>query len=308
MSVYISGIDCRKINFPKTRTDVSMRELMNKYKVFLFDRYGVVKTVNGDIPGALESVRKIQSAGKIIGVASNTGTTSPEQIQEKWQKYGLNIEDKWIITGGKALANYVKEHQLENAPAINLGNEATAQYIRNAGLTILFEELRSGKFFDAEIVVIGADPFKLKDAEIFDYAINALSSKNIPAILLVSDELIPRSFNESGLGAGSTAVLIEELTGKKVINLSKPAVCYFRIIHQTLKETNLLPADALIVGDDLYADILGACNAGFDNLLVDTGISGLIRKGVIKGKVARRQKLLEKIGVRPTYNLKSIVF
>ncbi len=295
---------------PETRTEISMKKLIDRYRVFFIDSYGVLRGRVGEIPGTERTLNEILKQGKIIGIASNTAEAMPEDIRRTWQDKGVALPPELIFTSGMVLGTYIEERKLQNAPALVLGPEESRRYAERAKLKPLPAEEAMTRYREAEVVVICENPSRYSPI-LLDAACSAIFAKSIPAVQTTTDRFVPyfNRVSSAGVSAGvmSTAIIIRELTGKEAEIIGKPAQGMFNMLVEALKKMGYEVEDVLFIGDNLYEDITGAAIAGFDSLLVESGISGAIARGEIKGPIADFDKYLLAQGIRPTYQLPSIL-
>jgi len=91
------------------------------------------------------------------------------------------------------------------------------------------------------------------------------------------------------LDIGAFVAGLEYATGKTATLVGKPAPAMFR---SALADMGLEPADVVMVGDDVYADVGGAQGAGIRGVLVETG--------------KYREELVSRSGVTPDAVIASI--
>jgi ribonucleotide monophosphatase NagD (HAD superfamily) len=75
--------------------------------------------------------------------------------------------------------------------------------------------------------------------------------------------------NGPATAAGPIVAALEYATGKKATVIGKPSPIMFRI---ALKKAACEKVHAVMTGDQLDTDILGANRAGIDSILVRTGV------------------------------------
>jgi len=91
------------------------------------------------------------------------------------------------------------------------------------------------------------------------------------------------------LDVGAYSAALEYATAKEAVVVGKPAAAFFAA---ALADLNARPARAVMVGDDIEADVGGAIAAGLRGILVRTG--------------KYREDTLAASGVRPTEIVDSI--
>jgi 4-nitrophenyl phosphatase len=76
------------------------------------------------------------------------------------------------------------------------------------------------------------------------------------------------------MATGPIVRALEYAAGKKAIEVGKPATLMFKV---ALRDAGCRAREAVMVGDQLDTDILGAVRAGVDAILVKTGVDRDIR-------------------------------
>lgn len=295
---------------PATRRDMPMKELISKHDVLFLDAYGVFRSSQGFYPGAEYTLKEIKRQGKIVGIASNTSGTTPEQNIRSWIDKGLTIDPELNFTAGMVLRECVEGMGLVGAPAIVLGSEVSCQYARRADLTLIPEDEAMQRYNEVKAVII-SENVSFHRNHLADAAANAIFKNNVPLILNTTDRFIPyfhdREPRGVSFGVYATAQTFASLTGAEPIIIGKPGQLIFNRIHDVINGRGISPEKVLFVGDNLFEDIAGAAIAGFHSLLVESGISGAVKRGEIRGLVAQTDKELTESGIRPTYQLPSIL-
>ncbi|MCX5751852.1 MAG: HAD hydrolase-like protein [Candidatus Saganbacteria bacterium] len=294
---------------PPTKRDVSMRDLISQYKVLSLDSYGVLRGRMGAYPGVELTLREILRQGKQIAVASNASAEMPEEIQRNWQGKGVHIPLDLIFTSGQVLALYVAENRLEGSYAICLGNAGTKKYARMAGLRTIPDSNIMKDYRKASVVIVGENPTFFNQKRL-DAAVNAVIASNAHVVQSTTDRMVPYFSEEPrgiSVGVESTAMIIRGYTGVEPVIIGKPAQGMFNMLAAALEARGIPKSAVLFVGDNRYEDIAGATMAGFDCLLVESGISGAIDRGEIRGPIANFEQQLIGTGIHPTYQLPSVL-
>lgn len=220
--------------------------------VFL-DIDGVLMLGDQPIPGGTTTVAKLKSLGINVSYVTNTTRKPRRRIHEELQKLGFHIDEEDVI-----------------CPAI-IAREKIFQMKRP-----------SAALFVADDVLEDFEGLKMTTQRAGAVVMGDLGDKFTPEILdqifkltFTGSELIALQKNrfwrdEMGLrlDLGPYVAAIEYATGRKADVVGKPAPGYFRglIAHYGLQ-----PANALMVGDDIEADIGGAQRIGMKTVLVKTG-------------------------------------
>lgn len=247
--------------------------LLERYELILLDAYGVLLDKQGALPGASELIARLNSEQRPYYLLTNSASRLPETFSSDLHTLGLPVPEERIITSGRLLTPYFTAHQLMGKPCVVLGPENSAEYVRRAGgVVVSWSE-------EAEVAVL-ADQAGFPLLEGINGIINLIvrrldCCKRIELLLCNPDLIYPIASNEVGITAGALAIMIEGIlderypgTGHRFHRLGKPHPPLF---HYAL---NSHPqARAIMIGDQLATDILGAQRSGIDSALVMSGIS-----------------------------------
>ncbi|MFH0882851.1 MAG: TIGR01458 family HAD-type hydrolase [bacterium] len=220
--------------------------------VFL-DIDGVLMLGDQPIPGGTTTVNKLLSLGIKVSYVTNTTRKPRRKIYEELQKLGFHLDENDVI-----------------CPAI-IARE-----------TILQMKRPSVALFVADEILEDFEGLKITTQRAGAVIMGDLGDKFTPEILdqifkltFTGSELIALQKNrfwrdEIGLrlDLGPYVAAIEYATGKKADVVGKPAPGFFRGL---LTRYHIRPENALMVGDDIEADILGAQRLGMKTAQVKTG-------------------------------------
>jgi len=216
----------------------------------LFDLSGVLYTDDDPIPSALQAIDRITASGMPVRYITNTTRSPSASILKKLEKMGFAIRKDEIFTAPLAVKKYLIEKNL------------SPYLLIHPDLEIEFSDLKKDSF---NSVVVG-------DAgTAFTY-----ENKNTAFRLLEQDcPLIAmgmnRYFREKdglSLDAGSFIVALEYAANTQAVVIGKPSPWFFRT---ALQSVNCKAENAIMIGDDFEADVIGALDAGLQGILVKTG-------------------------------------
>jgi HAD superfamily hydrolase (TIGR01458 family) len=230
---------------------------MDNVRGLLIDIDGVLAVSWEPLDGAVEAVRAIREAGLPIVLLTNTTSRTRERIAGTLAAAGFPIEPDEIVTAPAAAAAHLREHR--------------------PGASCLL--LNSGDI-DADLdgVPLVSDPGTTPDLVLvggagpeFDYA--ALDGvfghlQRGAELFAMHRNLYWRTGSGLQLDSGAFLLGLERAAGTEATVLGKPAAAFF---DAALAALGVSAAAAVMVGDDLEADVLGAQARGLTGVLVRTG-------------------------------------
>ncbi|MGH7701727.1 MAG: TIGR01458 family HAD-type hydrolase [Gemmatimonadales bacterium] len=244
---------------------------------YLFDLDGTLYTEVGAVPGAVDLVRSLRAREVPFRLVTNTTSRPRRTLVERLRGYGFEVEAREIATpvtagaeiarsrGYRRIAPFVPEATLEDLEGFELIHEAAGQ---------------------PEVVMVGDlgahwDFGLMQKAFAFLMAGADLIAFSRDRYWMRGDGLI--------LDAGPFVVGLEYASGKTATIAGKPAAEFFHAAVSSLR----LPAgtatrEVVMVGDDLWSDVEGAQQAGYQGWLVRTGKfrpDTLARSGVTPDRI-----------------------
>jgi HAD superfamily hydrolase (TIGR01450 family) len=227
-------------------------------KVFFFDLDGVL-SIGKEQPrylGGREVVRKIKLLGKTAYILTNDSTHTHGEIQSNLRKLGFDFTEDEILTSSFLTAEYLTQ-KYGKASFFLVGESGLKGELEAAGHR---ENLQNPR-----VVVVGFD--RGLTYEKLDNALRFLRGR---AQLVGSyGGAVYMSDHGPALSAGPIIKALEYGSGKKAVMIGKPSPRMFRL---ALRRAHEKPSNAVMVGDQLETDVLGAKRAGVRTLLVLTGV------------------------------------
>jgi 4-nitrophenyl phosphatase len=227
-------------------------------RVFFFDLDGVL-SVGKEKPkylGGREVVAKIKSAGKKAFVLTNDSTHTCTELHGNLIRLGFNFTVEEILTSSHLTASYLTQ-RFRHASFFLVGEEGLRRELESAG-----HDSTDGR---PDVVVVGFDR-NLSYGKL-DHALHALRDG---ALLIGSyGGAVYMSDHGPALSAGPIIKALEYGAGKRAIMIGKPSPRMFRL---ALRLTNEKPRNAVMVGDQIETDMLGAQRAGVHTILTLTGV------------------------------------
>jgi HAD superfamily hydrolase (TIGR01458 family) len=223
----------------------------------LVDIDGVLHVSGEPIPGAAEGVERLRADGHALRFVTNNTTRARERLAEELRAIGVPIE----------------EDEIETTP-LAAGKLLAGQRV----LALVMAAIRPDLERNAALVDSGADAVLLGGADetaeterVFAYSnlSRAFAElENGARLVCLHRNRWWQTSRGPLLDAGAFVAGLEYATGVEAEVVGKPTRTYF---EAALGELDVNPGDAVMVGDDIEADIGGAKAIGMRAVLVRTG-------------------------------------
>ena len=214
----------------------------------LLDIGGVLYEGSEPIPGAVEALRKLRERYK-VRFLSNTSRLPPAALKGKLEKMGFEVEESQLFTALSAAKLFL---QSQKARAYVIGTDEAKEY---------FEDLEG-----EERYVLVCDAYKNFTYDALNIGFRKLESG---AGFIATN--MNRYFKDSdglSLDAGGFVKCLEYASGKAAKVLGKPNCEFFALALQSM---GVKKDEAVMAGDDIESDILGAKACWLRTVMVKTG-------------------------------------
>jgi HAD superfamily hydrolase (TIGR01458 family) len=221
----------------------------------LLDIDGVLTVSWEALPGAVETIEWLRRARIPFRLITNTTTHTRRDLAATLGAAGLDVTPDEIVTAVVATASYLRAHHPDAGVFVLSDGEAG-------------EDLGGVDLVDldaADVVVLGGA------GDDFTYAtLNRVFRRLVDGAALVGmhRNLYWRTSEGWQLDGGAYIAGLEEASGRAAAICGKPAAAYF---EEALRLLDVTADMAVMVGDDLVNDVLGAQAAGMTGVLVRTG-------------------------------------
>jgi HAD superfamily hydrolase (TIGR01458 family) len=230
---------------------------MRGIRAVLLDIDGVLTVSWRPVPGAAEAVARLRSDGYAVALVTNTTSRTRAWMAATLAEAGFAVGPQDIFTAPSVTAAYLARHHAGARCALLNSGDIAADL---AGVRIA-----DGDDPAPDVVVLGgAGP---------EFSYPALN--RVFGYLLGGARLVAMGRNlywrtESGLQLDTGAFLagLEQASGVRAEVTGKPAAAFFATALAALGAD---PPAAVMVGDDIEADVLGAQRHGLTGVLVRTG-------------------------------------
>lgn len=251
--------------------------LLAKHDALLLDLDGTVYRGPEPIPGAAAAIARARDAGVPVRFVTNNASKSPAEVAEHLRAVGLTAEPSEVATsaqaaagllaarlaaipGASALQEHVSALQVHvPAEVLVVGTESLAAEVEAVGLRAVRKNTP-----DTRAVVQGHSPTTAWP----DLAEACLAIR--AGALWVACNVDPTLPTERGElpGNGSMVAAMRTATGREPTVAGKPEPALF---EQAARAAGA--KKPLVIGDRMDTDIAGAAAAGFDSLLVLSGVT-----------------------------------
>ncbi len=223
----------------------------------LLDIDGVLTVDWEPLPGAVDAVHALRAADLPVALLTNTTSRTRAWIAATLADAGFPVTADDILTAPAATAAHLREHRPDAACLLLTSGDVTEDM---AGVRLV-----TGAESAPDVVVLGgAGPEFSYEAldEVFAHLQRGAE------LVAMHRNLYWRTADGLALDAGAFLPGLERAAGTEAVVLGKPAAEFFAAALRTIG----VAADAAVmVGDDVEADVLGAQAHGLTGVLVRTG-------------------------------------
>lgn len=250
-------------------------------KNYLIDMDGVLVRGATVIPGAVEFLARLETAGCQYLILTNNPMFTPADLSHRLRSIGLDLPDNRIFTSAMATAGFL-QRQKPNGKAFVIGESGLTSPIHNAGYIITD--------IQPDYVVLGET-----------YAYNfEMITKAVRLIVngarFVATNPDVSGPTETGIapGCGAMAALIEKASGVSPFFVGKPSPLMMRMALNYLRQQGVKAhsEDTVMVGDRMDTDIISGVTSDMETILVLSGVS--------------RREDATRFSYQPTYILDSV--
>lgn len=233
--------------------------LIGRCDAILADLDGVVYAGPHAILGAPEALQRAKSQGVPVIYVTNNASRAVEGVAEHLSELGIPTEAADVASSAQAAGQLLREKLPEGSRVLVTGAQALADCLLAVGLTPVRTQDEQ-----PVAVVQGFDP-AIGWSDLAEAAY-VLADESVLWIATNTDSTIPR---ERGIapGNGSLVAAVAGATKRTPVVAGKPEAPIFRTGAQRVDASH-----PLVVGDRLDTDILGGNRAGFETVLVLTGV------------------------------------
>jgi HAD superfamily hydrolase (TIGR01450 family) len=231
------------------------------YDVAMLDLDGVVYIGPDAVPGAPEHIAKAAAAGMHLAYVTNNAARPPAVVAAHLAELGIPVEAGDVVTSAQAAARMLAERLPEGTAVYVIGGQGLFEALEEQSLRPV------QSIGDEPEAVVSGFHRDLRWGTVIDGAI--LVRRGLLWVASNTDLTVPTQAGP-GPGNGVLVDVVARFSQREPLVAGKPATPLF---EETLRRVG--GERPLVVGDRLDTDIEGARNAGYDSLLVLTGVTGL---------------------------------
>lgn len=233
--------------------------LATAYDVAVLDLDGVVYVGRHAVPGAAEALVEAEALGMHLAFITNSAARRAETVGAHLRELGIPARDEEVVTSAQAAARVMAGLVPGGSAVYVIGGEGLEAALRERGLVPV-----TSPDHEPQGVVQGYGP-EMPWRQVINGAI--LVRAGLPWVASNMDRTIPTARGIAP-GNGMLVDLVSRFADREPLVAGKPE-------HPLFEETVLRVGGSrpLMVGDRLDTDIEGARRAGWDSLLVMTGVT-----------------------------------
>lgn len=232
---------------------------LSRMRLFLFDMDGVL-SIGKETPRYLagrEIIARIKSSGRKAFVLTNDSTHSREEVHQNLVHLGFHFDLDDILTSSYLTALYLTQRYRRQVTFFFVGENGLLHELQAAG----HEYTES----NPDVVVVGFD--RGLNYNKLDLALRFL--RNSSTLIGSYGGAVFMSDHGPALSAGPIIKALEYGSHKRAIMIGKPSS---RMFNFALKRANEKAENAVMVGDQIETDLLGAKMVGIHTILVLSGV------------------------------------
>jgi len=236
-----------------------LKGLLRAKSLFLFDLDGIFyKGKESRVKiGGTRAIEALRANGKKLFILTNNSTDSAATVYSYLHEFGIPVKKDEVLTSGLLTAEYLRERHGKVSYYL-VGEKGLDAEMRRCGH-------RRTRGETADFVVVGLDRELTYDK--LDHAAR-LARKGAGIVATHASRLYMYKSGPA-MATGSLVKAIEYASQKRATVIGKPSRLMFSI---ALRRAGSKKSEAVMIGDQVDTDILGASRAGIDAILVTTGI------------------------------------
>jgi HAD superfamily hydrolase (TIGR01458 family) len=246
----------------------------------LLDIDGVLTVSWSPLDGAVQTIRWLRDREVNFRLVTNSSSKSRREIAALLADAGMPIPEERILTAVTSAARYLAQSH-SGAPCLILNEGDTGEDLKG---------IRLADALSADVVLLGGAGPSIGYRELNE--VFRLALDDVPVVALHRNARY-QTAEGPALDMGAFIVGIEAATGTEIPVVGKPAPAFF---DSALADLGTEAGNAIMVGDDIGSDVLGAQEAGITGVLVRTG---KFRPSDLEGPGPAPDHVIDGIGALP---------
>ena len=243
-------------------------------KAFLIDMDGTLYFKGEPCPGAIKAVNYLRQENYQLRFLTNTTAKTPKMLHAQMQALGFDIYENEIFNATYACLQYLRSQ-----------TDASCHFMVDDAVKAFFKEILVDD--NAPDFVVVGDYGEGFDFHALNHAFRLLM--NGAELIALQKGLYWFSAEGMFLDCGAFVTLLEAAAGKTAKVMGKPSETFFKIALESLQ---ISPSEAVVIGDDITSDIVGAENMKMRSILVRTG---KFKPNQLENPVAKPTWVLESV-------------
>ncbi len=255
---------------PTTASSNELRDALRGVRALVLDADGVLLYAGKPLPGSVEALERLETAGVPHRVVTNFSLAHRESLAAGVSRqFGRPVSPSTIITAASAAAAYTAHHHAGEPLLVFASNDARREW---AGQELVTPEEADAPDARVAAVVIGdaGDDLSFRNLDIAFRHLRAGA-----AFVAMHRNLWWVTARGVTLDSGALVIGLEHALERKATIAGKPSPVVFReALRELTTEAGaprLRARDVAMVGDDLDSDVAGARRTGLRGILVLTG-------------------------------------
>ncbi len=228
-------------------------------KAFILDLEGVIYAGREVLPGGGEVMRALRERALPHRFITNISWQTVGEVRAHMAALGLDPGEGRIVGILEFAGAFLRRVCGGGGRVLVLGSEALRASVRSAGFVVIPPEEEAR----AEAVLVGLDE------ELTYGALSAAAravARGARFVAMNPDVRRPCEGGGFALGGGAVAAAVKAAAGVEPVVLGKPGPFLF---EEALAQLGVRPTEAVMVGDNLGTDILGARSLGMASVWVN---------------------------------------
>lgn len=226
-----------------------------RLRAILCDIDGVLTVSWKALPGAPEALSRLRATGLPLALVTNTTSATRSTVAERLSDAGFAVDPEEVYTAPRAAARYLADHRPE-ARCLLVNHGEIDEDLTGVALT---------DASDANVVLTGGAGSQITYG-LLDRAFEALTRG--AGLVAMHRNFAWQTAAGLRLDMGAFIAGLEQAAAVSATVVGKPSAAFFETV---LVAMGASPTEAVMIGDDIDADVLGAQASGIRGVLVRTG-------------------------------------